>query len=302
MVKLSPFIVTISLINVFLQSCISHPRIVYADGFIKKLMQFLYLVGLTLGVMVFLGASTVPHGRLHPETNISNTSIGEVYSKFFVPYRFVNEYGLHLRKMRSERMELGFQYTDSEKLDGGKVKWKEYDVKYRPVNKNHSLPFTFAFFSRVDFRFHQAIGKGAKLDKNLWLAGLMKQLLRNNRAALMLLSHENLLKVKMPPKFIRLAFMKVSYVPREDANKNAGLWTRKILNADYLPPLSISSPELNAMLDKLDLPKKKETENFPKLLEYLKGIRSFFEAADGHLVVNGIIFASLLIMFRLRGR
>jgi hypothetical protein len=302
MVKLSPFVVTISIINVFLQSCISHPRIVDAGSFAKKLMQFIYLVGLTLGVMIFLGASTVPHGRLHPETNISNTSIGDVYSKFFVPYHFVNEYGLHLRKMRSERMELGFQYTESEKLDKGKVKWKEYDVAYRPVNKNHSMPYAGVFFSRIDFKFHEAVGKGAKLDKNLWLAGLMKQLLRNNRAALMLLGHENLLKVKMPPKFVRLAFIKVSYVPYEDAGKNAGLWTRKILNADYLPPMSISSPELKAMLDKLNLPKKKEKENFPKLLEYLKGIRSFFEAADGHLVVNGIVIACLLIMFRLRGR
>lgn len=302
MVKLSPFVVTISFINVFLQSCISHPRITEAEGFVNKSMQVLYLVCLTFGALVFLGASTVPHGRLHPETNISNTTIGAVYDKFFLPYHFVNEYGTNLKRMRSERMELGFQYTYTEDLEKVKPKWKEYDIAYRPVNKNRSMPFVGLYFSRVDFRFHEAVGKGAKLEKNLWLGGLMKQLLRNNRAALMLLAHENLLKVKMPPKFVRLAFMKVSYVPREDADKNAGLWTRKILNAEYLPPMSLTSPELKTILDQLDLPTKREKETFPKLLETLKSIRVFTEVADGHLIVNGVIIAALIIMLRFRRR
>jgi hypothetical protein len=116
------------------------------------------------------------------------------------------------------------------------------------------------------------------------------------------LGHENLLKLKMPPKFVRLAFMKVSYVPREDSNKNAGLWTRKILNAEYLPPMSLSSPELKAMLEKLDVPTINEKENYPQVLETLKSIRVFIEAADGHFIVNGIIIACLIIMLRFRRR
>lgn len=301
MVKLSPFIATIVIINVFLQSCISHPRIVNDTSFFMKILHVAYLVVMTLMGLTFIALSTVPHGKLHPDTNIANTSIGKVWDVMVEPYHVVNEYGRHLRRMRSERMELGFQYTDSE-LNNEKVKpkWKEYDIAYRPVNKNHSMPYAGLFLSRVDFKFHEAVGKGAKLEKNLWLAGLMKQLLRNKRAALMLLGHENLLKVKMPPKFVRLAFMNVSYVPRQDANKNAGLWTRKILNAEYLPPMSLTSPELKAMIDEMKLPTKKEKETYPKLLETLKSIRVFLEAADGHFIVNGIVIACLLIMMRLR--
>lgn len=110
-----------------------------------------------------VGCSTVPHGRLHPETNISNTTIGKAYDDVFNKFHIVHEYGLHLRKMRSERLELGFQYTDAEDLEKVKPKWNEYDVAYRPVNKNHSMPYAGLYFSRIDFKFHEAVGKGAKV-------------------------------------------------------------------------------------------------------------------------------------------
>jgi hypothetical protein len=300
MIKLSPFIATISIINVFLQSCISHPNIVGTKGFFAKLSKIIHLLALTMVAISLLGCSTVPHGKLHPETNILNTTIGKAYEDYFLKYHVVHEYGMHLQRMRSERLELAFQYTDAENLEKGKPKWKEYDVTYRPVNKNHSLPFAGLYFSRIDFKFHLATGKGAKLEKNMWLAGLMKQLLRNNRAALMLLGHENLMKVRMPPKFVRVAFVRVSYVPREDVNKNAGLWTRKILNAEYIPPMSLTDPKLADMLKNLNISKKKEKETYPKLLETLKQTRIFLEAADGHFVVNGVFMASVMIMLRLR--
>lgn len=302
MIKLAPFIATISIINVFLQSCISHPNIVGAQGFFAKLSKIIHLLALTMVAISLIGCSTVPHGNLHPETNIANTTIGKAYEDVFNKYHIVHEYGLHLRKMRSERMELGFQYTNSDAVDDEKAKpkWEEYDVTYRPVNKNHSLPYAGLFFSRVDFRLHEAVGRGAKLENNLWLAGFIKQLLRNNRAALTLLGHENLVKVTIPPKFVRVAFMRVSFIPREDSDKNAGLWTRKILNAEYLPPMSLSGSVLKDLLKKLQPTIKKEKEAYPKLLNILKQIRIFLEAADGHLVVNGILIASLMIMMRLR--
>ncbi|CRL02212.1 CLUMA_CG015063, isoform A [Clunio marinus] len=301
MIKLSPFIMTISILNVFLQSCIAHPEITSAKGFFGKLSKIIHLLALTMIAISLVGCSTVPHGRLHPDTNISNTTIGKVYNDVFLKYHIVHEYGLHLRNMRSERLELGIQYTNNEKIDQTTPKqWKEYDVTYRPVNQNHSMPYAGLYLSRIDFKFFEAVGKGAKLENNLWLASLIKQLLKNNRAALKLLGHENLLKMKMPPKHIRVIFMKVSYVPREDADKNNGLWMRKILNAEYLPPMSITSNELDELVNKLRIPKKKEKETYPKLLNFLKQTRMFLEVADGHFLVNGIILASFLIMFRLK--
>ncbi|XP_070496051.1 lipase maturation factor 2-like [Chironomus tepperi] len=303
MIKFSPFIATIAIINVFLQSCISHPNISNTRGFFSKLSKIVHLLALTLVAISLIGCSTVPHGKLHPDTNIMNTTIGQAYEEVFQKYHIVHEYGLHLRKMRSERLELGIQYTDIEKPDKSKPKqWKEFDVTYRPANLNHSMPYAGPFFSRIDFRFYEAVGKGAKLEKNLWLANFIKNLLRNSRAALSLLGRENLSKMKMPPKFIRVAFMRVSYVPNDDSKKNAGLYTRKILNTEYIPPMSLTSQELTDLIKNLKIPKKKEKETYPKVLETLKQLRIFVDAFDGHLLVNGILVASFMIMMRLRRR
>ncbi len=300
MIKLSPLVATVGIINVFLQSCISHPSISEAKGFFAKLSKIIHLLALAMLAISIVGCSTVPHGQLHPETQIMNTTIGKAYEEVFHKYHIVHEYGLHLRKVRSERLELSIQYTDLENLDKSSKLWKEYDVTYRPVNLNHSLPYGGLFFSRVDFRFYEAVGRGAKLEENFWLAGLIRNLLRNSRPALSLLGRENLLKIRSPPKYIRVAFMKVSFVPREDINKNAGAYTRKILNAEYLPPLNLNSPELKDLLKNIKYPTKKEKQAYPKLLEILAQIRQFVEAFDGHMLVNGIVVASFLIMLRLR--
>lgn len=300
MIKLSPFISTIAIINVFLQSCISHPKVINAKGFFGKLSKIIHLLALTMVAISLVGCSTVPHGILHPNTDISNTTIGNAYQEVFNRYHIVHEYGQHLRKMRSERVEIGFEYTNS--ADKTNAIWKEYDIMYRPVNKNHSLPYAGPFFSRIDFKFYDAVGNGAKLENNLWLAGLVKQLLKNNRAALILLSRENLMNVRMPPKFVRAVFMKVAYVPRADVDKNAGLWKRKILSAEYIPPMSLTSTELDDLLKKLKISTRNEKESYPALLNVLKQSRMFVEAVDGHLLVNGILLASFIIMMRFSRR
>jgi hypothetical protein len=303
LIKLSPFIVTISLINVFLQSCISHPNIYGTKGFLNKLSKIIQLLSMSMIAVALVGCSTVPHGNLHRETNITSTRIGKAYEDVFHKFHIVHEWGLHLRRMRSERLELAFQYTyDDIKKEDVKPRWKTYDVTYRPINKNHSLPYAGPYFSRLDFRFHKAVGQGAKFEKNYWLVGFTKQLLRNSRPALMLLSRDNLGKVTKPPKFVRCAFIKASYVPRNDVEKNEGLWTRKILNENYIPPMSLNGKEFKDMMEKLKLPVKKEAEGYPKILEFLQQTRVVFQSADAHLVVIGILVAATLILFRIRRR
>ena len=83
MVKFSPFIATIAIINVFLQSCISHPNISNTRGCFSKLSKIVHLLALTLVAISLIGCSTVPHGKLHPDTNIMNTTIGQAYEEVF---------------------------------------------------------------------------------------------------------------------------------------------------------------------------------------------------------------------------
>lgn len=303
LIKLSPFIATISLINVFLQSCISHPNIYGSQGFFNKLSKIIHLLALSMIAVALVAASTVPHGNLHPDTNITSTEIGKFYKEIFNKHHVVHEWGSHVRKMRSERLEIAFQYTYDDALNKEiKPRWKTYDVTYRPIVKSHTVPYAGPFFSRVDFRFHKSVGQGAKFANNLWLVGMTKQLLRNSRAALLLLSHENLEKVTRPPKFVRAAFVKLSYVPLADAQKPEGLWTRKILNVDYIPPMQLGSEEFEDLLSKMNAPKTVEKESYSQLLDFLKQSRAMFESADGHVVVLGILVASLLVAFRIRRR
>lgn len=303
LIKLSPFIATISLINVFLQSCISHPNIYGSKGFFNKLWKIVHLLSLSMIAISLVGCSTVPHGNLHPDTNITSTSIGSLYRDVFNKHHIVHEWGTHLRKMRSERLELAFQYTYDNALNNQtKPRWKTYDVTYRPIVKGSPVPHAGPYFSRIDFRFHKAVGQGAKFANNLWLVGMTRQLLRNSRSALSLLSQRNLEKVTKPPTFVRAAFVKLSYVPLADARKPEGLWTRKILNVDYIPPMSLDSEEFQDLLSKMNSPKSVEKETYPQLLELLQQARAMIESADGHVIVIGVLVASMLISFRIRRR
>lgn len=54
-------------------------------------------------------------------------------------YHVVNQYGQHLVKMRSERLELTFEYSHS--ADAENAKWNEVEFLYKPANLNRSLPF-----------------------------------------------------------------------------------------------------------------------------------------------------------------
>lgn len=75
MVKLSPFVATISIINVFLNTCISHPNVTETKNWFDKLTQILNLLTITLVAISLIGVSTVPHGKMHTATDISNTSV-----------------------------------------------------------------------------------------------------------------------------------------------------------------------------------------------------------------------------------
>ena len=54
-------------------------------------------------------------------------------------YHIVNQYGQHLVKMRSERLELAFEYSFTSDVDT--AKWHEVEFLYKPTNLNRTLPF-----------------------------------------------------------------------------------------------------------------------------------------------------------------
>lgn len=204
----------------------------------------------------------------------------------------VHEYGGHLRKMRSERLDLVFEYTHSP--DNKTTDWKEYEFIYKPGNKNFSGPFLGPYFSRLDFKLHAAMGGGAKLQKNLWLATMTRGLLRNNRDLLRVLSPNNLL-IKGAPKHVRILFYRMKYLPKGSAIEN-GLYSREML-AEYLPPVSTTSQELKDLIAASKIIYKKEKIEYPALHKYLKFIRSSIEVnLVGHIFVSSVLFAAFIIV------
>lgn len=303
-VILSGSVAIISVINVFMQSCVSHPTI-YApkNGYMGKFSKIVQLFAMSLVAIALVSCSFLPLCSFHPtKCNQAQELMPglDKMEKLFHKYHIAHDWGM-LRKMRSERLELEFQYTYDDASDVSvKPVWKTYDVAYRPISRKNSMPFAGPYYSRFDFRFHEAVGQGAKFEKNLWLAGLTKQLLRNSPAALKLLSRENVKTVLKPPKFVRLAFVRLSYAPLREVSyvEKSDFWIRKVLNADYIPPMKKDNAELKELVETLNasLPKKKETVSYPKLLEILKKIRNMFDSAvDGHIVVIGFLVTCLIL-------
>lgn len=58
----------------------------------------------------------------------------DFYGKF-EKFHIVNEYGLHLKKMRAERFEIIYEH--SQNVEGP---WTEYRFMYKPSIKNNTLP------------------------------------------------------------------------------------------------------------------------------------------------------------------
>jgi hypothetical protein len=256
-----------------------------------KVFQILQCLIITLFCISLIGVSTVPIGNLHPSTNITEATIGKYYEACN-HFHMVHEYGRHLRKMRSERLELVFEYTHSP--DNKTTDWKEYEFIYKPGNKNFSGPFLGPYFSRLDQKFHGAMGSGAKLENNLWLSTMSRGLLRNNRDLLRVMSPNNL-QIKAAPKFVRILFYRLKYLPKGSSIEN-GMYSRENLS-EYLPPMASTSQELKDLVAASKITFKKEKIEYPALNNYLKLIRSYIERnLIGHIFIYSVFVAALIII------
>jgi hypothetical protein len=200
----------------------------------------------------------------------------------------VNEYGLHLKKMRTERLEIVLEHAQN--IEGP---WTEYGYLYKPWNVNHSLPFAGPFLPRLDFKFYDAAPQS--FNENLWITSLAYRLLQNDPQAL------NLLGVKtplpQPPKFVRGVLYKFKYTSWTERN-NIPYWTRSRVN-EYIPPLSIGQDgPLHAYLRSLRIPLKyvavKPKNEILKII--LDTIRTQVELIEGSFFILGVLAAGFAII------
>lgn len=234
-----------------------------------------------------LGISLVPFRNIHPGTNVDNTELSELYHKV-KDFKIGNEFGTHLRKMRSERLEMVIEYTDN--LEGGV--WTEYPFAYKPWNVNHSLPFTGPYFPRFDFKFWEAAPSNFK--DHLWVSSVVLRLLQNEPAALNLLGLTQ--PLRKAPKYIRVMLYKFKYSPWAEQSSN--YWTRSKL-AEFLPPMSLQDTLLQANLKTMRIPLKSQ---IPKTLKnhvvksVLDSIRKTVSLLEGSFLTFGILSTGFAII------
>lgn len=209
---------------------------------IKKIFICLKTSLFMLICLTLLSLSVVPLRRILPETRVDNTDLGNLYEQA-APYRMVNEYGKHLVKMRSERLEIVMEHSQS-----AEGPWTEYPFAYKPGPEKSNLSMAGPYFPRLDFQLWEAAP--SNIGKHLWVSSLTFRLLQNDPAVLRLLG------VTVPPRkkptYVRAMLYKLKYSPLPGKD---GQWKRRAL-AEFLPAQSLDSELLATHLKSLRIPKK----------------------------------------------
>lgn len=287
MIKASPLLASITIISSFMTNMISHPAITKAGSFFKKLIAMFSLLFFTLIAIGIVGISIVPHSNIHPSTNVTNTQLGHIY-KQIKHLNFVNEYGLHLRKMRTERYEIIIEHANN--IEGP---WEEYGFLYKPSKLNHSLPFSGPYLPRLDFAMWEAAIYN--YNDQLWVSSLAYRLLQNDPYVLTLLGVKDVLKPA--PQYVRGLIYKFKYTTWSD--KTSAYWKREKVG-EYFPIYSLDHGPMNSFLKALKiLPAKKQTIKKDILNDTLKSIRKQTYQLEGSFFLLGyLLIGFIIITFR----
>ncbi|GAB0097838.1 hypothetical protein DMENIID0001_135130 [Sergentomyia squamirostris] len=242
--KISPLLPLIGVILTFMNEMMSHPSIRRASSLLSKFVTILTTSFFLVCCIGLIGMSTVPHRAAHRDSNITNTEIGQMYGKF-KHLNLVNEYGRHLREMRSARFEVVLEHADN--IEGP---WLEYEFQYKPSNVNHSLPMAGPYLPRLDFKMYAVAG--TTYDRAPWIHGLAYRLLNNEVSVMNLLSGRS--HLRRAPKFVRGVLYEYHYTPWSERN-NLAYWTRQPVR-EYFPPYAVDDESLQAHLKALKIPLK----------------------------------------------
>lgn len=231
----------IGILGTFLNEMTSNETIRNQKSTLKKIFNCLKTSLFMLVCLTLLSLSVVPLRRVLSETKVDNTDLGNLYEQV-TPYRVVNQYGKHLIKMRSERLEVVMEHANS-----AEGPWTEFPFVYKPGPANSSLSMAGPYFPRLDFQFWEAAPSNA--DKHKWVSALAFRLLQSDPAVLRLMGVSNVPRKK--PTHVRAMLYKMKYTALPGT---AGYWKRKAL-AEYLPPVSLNDELLLSHLKELRIPK-----------------------------------------------
>lgn len=284
MARLAPLVAAVAIIATFLTNIISHPSIASAKSFLNKASSINTLLAFTLCSLALVGVSVVPHNNIDSSLNITNTQLGRYYQEVN-KYYIVNEYGRHLRRMRTERVEIVFEYSNEKEGP-----WKELPFIYKPWNENASLPYAGPYLARLDMKFYDAVVTSYR--DHSWLMPLSYRILTKEPNVLRLFGVKG--QLQPAPRFVRSKLYRFAFTP--NAIKTQKYWKRTYIG-EHLPTVSLDDPILTSTLNNLRYPQTKlATKNENQVLKnILDIIRQQMQILQPHVAVFSVVITGLVL-------
>jgi hypothetical protein len=192
---------------------------------------------LTAGIcLLVLVLSVKPVRNLLSSRQVMNT----VYNRF----HFVGTYGA-FGGITRERYEIVVEGTD-EAVITESTRWQTYEFKGKPGDPSRLPPQIAPYHLRLDWLMWFAAM--TSYHRHPWFIHLIAKLLEGDKAVLSLL-RQNPFQAQ-PPKFVRAMLYLYSFSSPE-VKKKTGLWWHRELAGAYFPTVSLNSPALRMLLQRL---------------------------------------------------
>lgn len=173
---------------------------------------------------------------------VNMISPSQVMNASFNPLHLVGSYGAFGAVTR-ERIEIVLEGT-AEEWFGPDTRWQEYQFKGKPGAVDRRPPQVAPYHLRLDWMMWFAAFSPQAQDA--WFFRLVDKLLRNNEAVVELLAADGNPFPDQPPKYIRAQYYRYRFTTPTERRATGAWWHRELVG-EYLPPLSLSHPVLQAL-------------------------------------------------------
>jgi len=182
-------------------------------------------------------ALAVVVGLLSLDPVVNMLSPHQVMNTSFDPFELVNTYGA-FGSIGRERFEIVLEGTSDPEPEG--ARWVEYPFRCKPSDPGRRPCWISPYHYRLDWQIWFAAMPGAGTPR--WLVQLVAKLLAGDAPARGLLAPGPF--EDRPPRWIRGRLYRYQFTHPGERD-----WWRRTFVAEYLPPLSTTSPALQEYLE-----------------------------------------------------
>lgn len=184
-----------------------------------------------------LAALTISLLSVPPALNLISNH--QMMNASFDPLHLVNSYGA-FGSVTRDRFEVILEGT-SDSAPGPQSVWLEYGFKAKPGAVDRRPPQVTPYHYKLDWQMWFAAM--SPYYNHPWILNLVAKLLQNQPQVTALLAENPF--PNQPPKFIRARLFHYKFT---DGDDGGGAWWTRQLAQEYLPPLSLQTPEFRAIL------------------------------------------------------